>query len=87
MRTSGSTARGLGVCAALGILTACTSGGSQLAPSRSTQSLASRIAPDAKKGTLLYISDASDSFVFIYSYPQDKVKSALTGFNRPEGLC
>jgi hypothetical protein len=87
MRTSRTIARALGVWAAVGMLAACMGGGSQIAPSRSTQRLAAWIAPDAKKGTLLYISDASDSLVFIYSYPQDKVKGTLSGFDRPEGLC
>jgi hypothetical protein len=50
------------------------------------------MAPDAKNNDLLYISDGGvagddDFAVYVYSYPDLKLKGKLTGFNDPEGEC
>jgi hypothetical protein len=45
------------------------------------------IAPDAGKIALLYVSDVTTHDVYVYSYPQGKLKGTLTGFSRPWGLC
>ena len=42
--------------------------------------------PEAKSGSLLYVSDGSAS-VYIYSYPQLKLTGTLKGFSQPLGEC
>lgn len=97
---------GLGRCAltvgaAAALLAGC--GGSQTqigAPGPMPQSRAivphaerggSWMLPDAKKGRLLYVSDASyydyNDYVYVYTYPDGSLVGTLTGFTRPEGLC
>ncbi len=49
---------------------------------------ASWIAPEAKKGDLLYVSDLLAQVVDIYTYGHGfKLVGTLTGFFNPEGLC
>ncbi|HEY2477047.1 MAG TPA: hypothetical protein VGI19_19860 [Candidatus Cybelea sp.] len=45
------------------------------------------MSPDAKRKTLLYISDEQNNAVYAYSYPKGKLEGTLTGFTFPEGLC
>jgi len=45
------------------------------------------MATDAKSTDLLYISDAESGDLYVYSYPQAKLKGALTGLDGPEGEC
>jgi DNA-binding beta-propeller fold protein YncE len=45
------------------------------------------MAPDAKSADLLYISDAESGDLYVYSYPQAKLKGTLTGLDGPEGEC
>jgi hypothetical protein len=45
------------------------------------------IAPGAKPGYLLYISDVERFAVYIYSFPSLKHTGTLTGFNEPQGEC
>lgn len=47
----------------------------------------SRMARDAKNMNLLYISDAESGDLYVYSYPQAKLKGTLTGLSAPEGEC
>lgn len=47
----------------------------------------SRMAPDAKKSDLLYISDGGTDDVYVYSYPKLKLEGTLTGFSSPHGEC
>jgi DNA-binding beta-propeller fold protein YncE len=47
----------------------------------------SRMARDAKNTNLLYISDAESGDLYVYSYPQAKLKGTLTGLSAPEGEC
>lgn len=44
-------------------------------------------APAAKRGTLLYVSDANNGTVSVFSYPQGEPVGTLTGFKEPYGLC
>lgn len=75
------------------ILTACN-GGSQstFGPRASTvqpgvAATRSWISADARKKTLLYISDGSTNDVYVYGYPKGKLEGTLTGFNDPAGMC
>jgi hypothetical protein len=89
--------RALGLCAGFVVLAGC---GISATPSAAWQSPGqmppqtvrpdrspSWMAPDAKKSDLLYVSDVGTDDVYVYSYPQGKLKGKLTGFVRPSGLC
>ena len=88
-----------GAVAAAAISSRCssTSGGSQLGPASVPISRIARtvdadygrswIAPDAKNNDLLYIADAGTNDVYVYSWPEGKLKGTLTGFSEPEGEC
>jgi hypothetical protein len=43
--------------------------------------------PDAKTSDLLYVSDEGADDVYVYSWPQGKLKGMLTGFDYPQGEC
>jgi DNA-binding beta-propeller fold protein YncE len=45
------------------------------------------MAPDAKNGDLLYISDIGTNDVYVYSYPKLRLEGTLTGFATPYGEC
>jgi hypothetical protein len=45
------------------------------------------MAPGAKHGRLLYISDSGTDDVDIYTYPKLKLVGTLTGFDGPQGIC
>jgi hypothetical protein len=45
------------------------------------------VDPAAKSGALLYISDAKEAEVFIYSYPGRELQGELMGFTTPLGEC
>ena len=45
------------------------------------------MAPDATQKDLLYISNAGNNTVSVYSYPEGKLEGVLTGFDNPEGEC
>ena len=45
------------------------------------------IAPNVKKGDLLYVSDAGTEDVYVFSYPTGRLKGKLVGFSQPQGLC
>jgi hypothetical protein len=45
------------------------------------------MAPDAKRRTLMYVSDANDGTVSVLSYPGGQPVGTLTGFKEPYGLC
>jgi hypothetical protein len=47
----------------------------------------SRMAPAARNGDLLYISDVGTNDVYVYSYPKLKLEGTLTGFSTPDGEC
>lgn len=42
---------------------------------------------DAKNHDLLYISDVEANEVYVFDYPDGKLKGTLSGFNVPTGLC
>jgi hypothetical protein len=92
-----------GACAAIAILAGCGGSPTQFNPSGATQSVArpgvglrmavhpdhtsSWMAPEAKRDTLLYISDVGTYDVNVYAYPKGTFLGTLTGFNAPEGEC
>lgn len=45
------------------------------------------IAPDAKKGALLYVSDLGNDTVDVFSYPAGKLKGTLSGFYAVHSGC
>ncbi len=45
------------------------------------------MAPDVKRGNLLYVSDTQTSDVYVFSYPNGTLKGTLTGFADPAGEC
>ena len=45
------------------------------------------MAPDAKSGALLYVSDAKSNEVLVYSYPQGEQVGTLSGFGNPRSEC
>jgi DNA-binding beta-propeller fold protein YncE len=45
------------------------------------------MSPDAKNADLLYVSNDGNNLVYVYSYPQGRLKGFLTGFNEPQGEC
>lgn len=49
--------------------------------------LAAWMSPDAKATSLLYITNANDGTVFVYSYPKGTMVGELTGFEEPYGDC
>lgn len=54
---------------------------------RSLSSGPSWMAPNAKKGALLYASDSAADVVKVFSYPRGKLVGTLTGFQTPQGMC
>jgi hypothetical protein len=45
------------------------------------------MAPNAKQQDLLYVSDAANNWVDVYTYPKGKLVGTLGGFSSPEGAC
>lgn len=79
-----------GLLLAVAALAGCAGGGT---PSTSQPLMpavaagASPIAPHAKAGDLLYVSDLNRNAVYIYTYPDAKLVGKLTGFSAPHGEC
>jgi hypothetical protein len=79
----------------IGLVAACSGGGSQLAPSMPTQHTSgiargSWMRSDAGSKHLLYISDPGTNDVQVYSYPKvgsPSFEGTLTGFDNPRGEC
>jgi len=91
----------LGVTAFIATLAGCVNS-AQLVPIASVQQTfaasmhlsavhsglgASWMDPDAKKGRLLYISDAGTNDVVVYRYQSGTEAGVLTGFDEPQGEC
>jgi hypothetical protein len=93
MGTLTSVARRAGIAAAIASLSACGYVSPQLpivpaAPTALSDRSGSWVSPNAAKvKSLLYVSDSQSYDVYIYSFPDLKLKGKLTGFNRPEGEC
>jgi hypothetical protein len=100
MKISSTARYALGVCACAAIFAGCNSGPqSALAPAFNQQGASSAargvhpdrgrswMSPDAKKDTLLYVSDSSTYDVYAYSLPAGKLVGTLTNENNPAGLC
>ena len=45
------------------------------------------MAPQAKRDSLLYITDVGTNAVYAYSYPKGTLLGTLTGFDAPFGEC
>ncbi len=70
------------------VMAACSGiGGGTPPQATGTATQAAWSAPDAKRSTLLYVSDANDGQVSVFSYPQGVLMQTLTGFEEPYGLC
>lgn len=68
-------------------LAAC-SAGSGTTPQLATPALRTASPATAAKGeTLLYVSNANDGTVSVFTYPQGQLVSTLSGFKEPYGLC
>jgi hypothetical protein len=59
----------------------------RVAPARHHDERPSWIAADAKGMLLLYITDANNGTVSVFSYPKGELKGTLTGFKEPYGDC
>ena len=97
MRSFDILGKALGLCAAAALLAGCSQSqpwlGSPLgappsgASQRALDPTASWIAPEAKTGDLLYVSDAGNRRVDVFSYPRGKSVGRLYGFVSPAGEC
>ncbi|MGA8535249.1 MAG: hypothetical protein WB615_14165 [Candidatus Tumulicola sp.] len=86
----------LGIAGSLAMMTACSAGGSQLAPvsakafagsaARRPAHGASWMRPEAKSHALLYVSEGTGA-VNVYAYPTLQLMGTLTGFASPQGEC
>lgn len=82
----------LGLCAGA-LIAGCAGTSGALAPPNNSAALArpdrgrSWMLPDAKKQTLIYVSDSSTYDVYAFSYPSGKLEGTLTNQNNPAGLC
>lgn len=45
------------------------------------------MAPAAKQQALVYVTNANNGTVFVYSYPKGIMEGELTGFEEPYGAC
>jgi len=59
----------------------------RVAPARHHDAHPSWIAAGAKKMSLLYITDANNGTVSVFSYPKGQLEGTLTGFEEPYGDC
>lgn len=85
MTTSNLRFRFAAIAAAMAF--AGCAGGNLTVPSVATHSAASWMAPDAKKNTLLYVSDLGTNQVDILSYPKGTPEGTLSGFGAVHGGC
>jgi hypothetical protein len=100
MKNIGLGRYALGACASVALLSACSSGGSQVA-SALPQNLSRSGAPASYRkpaplitardfhieNDLLYVSDAATGDVYVRTYPRNKSVEALTGFYPAPGMC
>jgi DNA-binding beta-propeller fold protein YncE len=92
MKILNSTGRGASALVTAALLAGCAGNSLQTPPTalsaaRSLTAGASWMAPDAKKGALLYASDSAADVVKVFSYPRGKLVGTLTGFQTPQGMC
>jgi hypothetical protein len=92
IRTAGSA---LGFLAASALLASCGTespiGMQGAASQNATAGVVDRahswMAPEARSGSLLYVSSVLTGDVYAYSYSTRKLVGTLTGFTQPYGLC
>jgi hypothetical protein len=74
--------------AASALFSGCAGTAMQASPAGvQTGAARSWMAPDAKKGDLLYVSDLGNDLVDVYSYPHGKLKGTLSGFQAVHSGC
>ncbi len=71
---------------AVAVLAAC-SGASSPTPPLSSSGPPSFALPPAKGTTLMYVSNANNGTVSVFTYPAGTPVQTLTGFEEPYGLC
>jgi hypothetical protein len=89
-----SQRQGLGIYAAVALLTGC-GGGSQLGANPIQQSPArtvghldhSWVAPEAEKSDLVYISNFYGSDILAFTYPRGTYVGSISGVTDAQGLC
>ncbi|MGP8099610.1 MAG: YncE family protein [Candidatus Cybelea sp.] len=59
----------------------------RLAPARRHDGRSSWMAAGANRTSLLYITDANNGTVSVFSYPKGELEGTLTGFEEPYGEC
>jgi hypothetical protein len=69
------------------LISGCGSGVVQTGSASVHSYARSWIAPQAKSGALLYLSDVASNDVAVYSYPKGELVGSLTGLGRPRGEC
>jgi hypothetical protein len=88
--------RALSLCAAAAVIAGCGGpqtpfGGPGAMPQGAAASTLARgrswMAPEAKNGDLLYVSDPKTKDVYVYSYPQARLVGTLSGFGEPRSEC
>src|SRR5271165_7025498 len=80
--------RAFAPAAALAVLAGCGQALSPLGPPAMQPQIAGQAAAGTRAtAALLYISDTISNDVYVYSYPQGKLKTALSGFSEPAGEC
>lgn len=78
----------LAVAPVAALLYGCNAGAvGRVTPTGAQAARHSWMAPAAKKGALLYVSDLGNDTVDVYSYPQGKLRGTLTGFYAVHSGC
>jgi DNA-binding beta-propeller fold protein YncE len=98
MRVSHFCRSAFGICAAVAMLAGCSGSQSAISPMATVQNVRTHadrgrswMAPGAKSGGLLYVSDQGGARgkmdVYVFSYPHGTLVGTLTGFDEPSGEC
>lgn len=69
------------------MLAACSGTGNLTPLPIAANQQSARSSPGSKSGTLMYVSDANNGTVSVFTYPQGVLVTTLTGFKEPYGLC
>src|SRR5580698_668462 len=69
------------------VMLAACSGATTATPPLSSSGVPFLAVPGAKSGALLYVSNANNGTVSVFTYPDGSLVTTLTGFKEPYGLC